>query len=320
MDLAPPVLSRRLAAILAADAVGYSGLMAVDEVGTHRTTMSLIVEVFLPRIEAYKGETIRHTGDGLLAVFDSVTGAVECALEIQAELAARKAQDDAAQKVDFRIGVNFGDVIVEAADIYGDDVNLAVRLEGLAPPGGVCVSADVYQQVRRNIDAPFTDAGRHRVKNIPDPVHAYIVAPQGVRLGRSAAQSRRITTAAAIFAAAQSTVSSSLNSVATAFVKDFDSRLLRPGRPDRTYLRTAQAAVVVAGLLGIGLAVTMAESRIESAFKTFNTMIGLTAGSLGGLFALGVFTRRASGGGALVGAVAGAGLLILVIREKTNRK
>ena len=106
---------------------------------------------------------------------------------------------------------------------------------------------------------------------------------------------------AAIFAAAQSTVSSSLNSVATAFVKDFDSRLLRPGRPDRTYLRTAQAAVVVAGLLGIGLAVTMAESRIESAFKTFNTMIGLTAGSLGGLFALGVFTRRASGGGALVG-------------------
>ena len=110
---------------------------------------------------------------------------------------------------------------------------------------------------------------------------------------------------AAIFAAAQSTVSSSLNSVATAFSKDIDSRLLRPGRDDRSYLRAAQAAVVVTGLVGIGIAVTMANSNIESAFKTFNTMIGLTAGSLGGLFALGVFTRRAHGTGALLGAILG---------------
>ncbi|MCP5546477.1 MAG: sodium/solute symporter [Akkermansiaceae bacterium] len=110
---------------------------------------------------------------------------------------------------------------------------------------------------------------------------------------------------AAIFAASQSTVSSSLNSVATAFVKDIDSRLLRPGRDDRSYLRAAQAAVIVAGLFGIAIAVTMAESNIESAFKTFNTMIGLTAGSLGGLFALGIFTRRGNGAGALVGAVTG---------------
>ncbi len=110
---------------------------------------------------------------------------------------------------------------------------------------------------------------------------------------------------AAIFAASQSTVSSSLNSVATAFVKDLDSRLLRPGRDDRTYLRSAQTVVVLAGLIGIGIAVTMAKSNIESAFKTFNAMIGLTAGSLGGLFALGVFTRRAHGTGALLGALAG---------------
>jgi Na+/proline symporter len=115
---------------------------------------------------------------------------------------------------------------------------------------------------------------------------------------------------AAIFAASQSTVSSSLNSVATAFIKDVDARLLRPGRDDRTYLRTAQAAVVLAGSLSIGVAVWMAESNLESAFKTFNVLIGLTAGSLGGLFALGVFTRRANGTGALLGALLGLGVVL----------
>ena len=110
---------------------------------------------------------------------------------------------------------------------------------------------------------------------------------------------------AAIFAASQSTASSSLNSMATSFIKDVDARLLRPGRDDKTYLRTAQAVVVIAGLLSVGVAVWMAKSNIESAFKTFNTLIGLTAGSLGGLFALGVFTRAAHGRGALAGAVAG---------------
>lgn len=121
---------------------------------------------------------------------------------------------------------------------------------------------------------------------------------------------------AAIFAASQSTVSSSLNSVATAFIKDIDARILRPGRSDRTYLRTAQLAVVVAGLFGIGIAIAMAEANIESAFKTFNMMIGLTAGSLGGLFALGVFTRRAHGKGALIGAFAGlTSVLVLHLSE-----
>lgn len=110
---------------------------------------------------------------------------------------------------------------------------------------------------------------------------------------------------AAIFAAAQSTISSSLNSVATAYVKDLDMRLLRPGREDRSYLRSAQAVVVVVGCFGIGVALWMAGSHIESAFKTFNTLIGLTAGSLGGLFALGVFTRRANARGAMAGAVLG---------------
>ena len=115
---------------------------------------------------------------------------------------------------------------------------------------------------------------------------------------------------AAIFAASQSTVSSSLNSVATAYIKDVDARLLRPGRDDRTYLRTAQAAVLLAGSLSIGVAVWMAESNLESAFKTFNVLIGLTAGSLGGLFALGVFTRRANGTGALLGALLGLGVVL----------
>jgi SSS family transporter len=121
---------------------------------------------------------------------------------------------------------------------------------------------------------------------------------------------------AAIFAAAQSTVSSSLNSVATTFVKDIDSRLLRPGRVDRTYLRSAQAVVVVTGLAGTGIAVVMARSNIESAFATFNTMIGLTAGSLGGVFALGVFTRRTHGKGALAGAIAGIAVVLALYLTK----
>ncbi len=110
---------------------------------------------------------------------------------------------------------------------------------------------------------------------------------------------------AAIFAASQSTVSSSLNSVATAFIKDIDARLLRPGRSDKTYLRTAQLAVVVVGSISIAVAIWMAKANIESAFKTFNTLIGLTAGPLGGLFALGIFSRRATGGGAFAGALLG---------------
>ena len=117
---------------------------------------------------------------------------------------------------------------------------------------------------------------------------------------------------AAIFAAAQSTISSSLNSVATTFVKDIDARWLRPGRDDRSYLRSAQIMVVVAGLFGTGIAVVMAYSKIESAFATFNTMIGLTAGSLGGLFALGIFSRRAHATGAMVGAVAGFVVVLLL--------
>jgi solute:Na+ symporter, SSS family len=115
---------------------------------------------------------------------------------------------------------------------------------------------------------------------------------------------------AAIFAASQSTVSSSLNSVATAYIKDLDARVLRPGRDDKTYLRTAQGVVVVVGCAAVAVAVWMAKSNIESAFKTFNTLIGLTAGSLGGLFALGVFSRRANGSGALVGALTGFAVVI----------
>lgn len=115
---------------------------------------------------------------------------------------------------------------------------------------------------------------------------------------------------AAIFAASQSTVSSSLNSVATAFIKDLDARLLRPGRDDRAYLRAAKGVVVAAGSFSIAVAVWMAESNLESAFKTFNVLIGLTAGSLGGLFALGVFTRRAHGTGALLGALLGLGVVL----------
>lgn len=168
-------VKRRLAAILAADVAGYSRLMGDDERATI-TTLRQYREVFRERIESNGGRVVDMAGDSVLAVFDSASGAVQAATETQEALAERnKALSDKRHMV-FRIGVNLGD-IEEADDgtVYGDGVNVAARLEGLADPGGVMISEFAYQQVRRNSELTFADAGIHEVKNIADPVRAYRV-------------------------------------------------------------------------------------------------------------------------------------------------
>jgi adenylate cyclase len=185
---APPqdgedALERRLAAILAADIVGYSRLMRADEEGTLARLKALRAELFDPQVAEHHGRIVKTTGDGALVEFASAVDAVRCAVAVQADLDAREPglPDDAAMAL--RIGINLGDVIVEDGDIYGDGVNLAARLEGLAETGGICLSANVHEQVRHKLDLAFEDMGEHSVKNISEPVRVYRVVPGA---GRSA--------------------------------------------------------------------------------------------------------------------------------------
>lgn len=169
---------RRLAAILVADAAGYSRLMGQDELATHRQFRADLAELLGPQIARHHGRLIKTTGDGLLAEFGSVVDAVECAAAIQAGMAARGGETAEDRRLAYRIGVHLGDVIVEDGDIYGDDVNVAVRLEQLAEPGGVSVSANVYGNVCRKLKLPFEDFGEHRVKNIAQPIRVYRLKPE----------------------------------------------------------------------------------------------------------------------------------------------
>jgi adenylate cyclase len=174
MESAP--LKRRLTAVLLADVVGYSRLMGRDEEGTHRRLVRLDRELIAPRTAHYGGRVIRSIGDGLLVGFDSALAAVRCGLEIQRGLAAYNNDATADEPpIQLRIGINTGDVIVDERDIYGNSVNLAARLEGLAEPGAVYVSANVYDQLRGNPDLAFADRGYRRVKNIDHPIRVFRV-------------------------------------------------------------------------------------------------------------------------------------------------
>ena len=169
--------TRRLAAILAADVVGYSRLMGADEEGTHAEFMRLIQDLAAPRIEEDNGRIVKTTGDGLLAEFKSIVDAVRCAVALQQAMAERNADIPPKRRIEFRIGINLGDIIAEENDdIYGDGVNIAFRLEGLAEAGGICVSRVVRDQVRGKLDFPFADIGEQQVKNIARPVRVYRVA------------------------------------------------------------------------------------------------------------------------------------------------
>jgi len=172
--------TRRLAAILAADVAGYSRLMGADEGGTLTRLKAIRAELLDPTIAAHKGRLVKTTGDGLLVEFSSVVDALRCATEVQAGMAERNATVPADKPIEFRIGINVGDIVVEDGDIFGDGVNVAARLEGLAEPGGICVSARVQEDATGKLDLAFEDMGEQMLKNITRPVKAYRVATGAV--------------------------------------------------------------------------------------------------------------------------------------------
>ncbi len=182
--------SRRLAAILAADIAGYSALVSKDEARTVRDLKGHQA-VILPMIGQFRGRIIDTAGDGILAEFASVVSAVECALAVQSTMAERNSAIEQSRRMQFRIGVNVGDVIYDEARIYGDGVNVAARLEGIAKPGGICLSEDAYRQVRGKLDIPVVDAGEQHLKNIPNPVRVYRIEASASAGGALSPQAER---------------------------------------------------------------------------------------------------------------------------------
>jgi class 3 adenylate cyclase len=166
-------VERRLAAILAVDVAGYSRLMGEDEEGTLAALRAVRRELADRRIAEHRGRIVKTTGDGLRVEFASVVDAVRCAVEVQREMIARNAAVPAQRRIEFRTGINLGDIIIEDGDIFGDSVNIAARLEALAEPGGICLSAAAHEQVRDRLDLAFDDLGEQQVKNIARPVRVY---------------------------------------------------------------------------------------------------------------------------------------------------
>src|SRR6516225_6227040 len=181
-------VERRLAAILASDVVGYSRLMGEDEEGTLAALKTLQRKLVDPKAREHCGRLVKTTGDGALVEFASVVDAVRCAVEVQRHMAERNADIPAERRIEFRIGINLGDIMIEEGDIYGDGVNVAARLEALAEPGGICVSRVVRDQVRDKLDFGFEDLGEQHVKNIARPVRVYRVLIGGAPMARRAAQ------------------------------------------------------------------------------------------------------------------------------------
>jgi len=169
--------SRRLAAILAADVAGYSRLIGADEQGTLTRLKAIRRELIDPQIAAHHGRVVKTTGDGLLIEFASTVDALRCASQVQAQMAERSAAAASKDRIEWRIGIHQGDIVVEDGDIFGDGVNIAARLEGLAQPGGVCVSARVQEDVAGKLDLEFEDLGDQQLKNIARPVHVYAIRP-----------------------------------------------------------------------------------------------------------------------------------------------
>src|SRR5207302_4790763 len=171
---------RRLAAILAADVAGYSRLMGADEEGTLERLKALRRELFDPKIAEHHGRIVKTTGDGMLVEFASVVDAVRCAVEVQQAMIKRDTGVTADDRIELRIGINLGDVIVEGDDLYGDGVNIAARIEALADAGGGFVSNTVHDHVRDRLPFLFEDLGDQQVKNIARPVRVYRVRAVGV--------------------------------------------------------------------------------------------------------------------------------------------
>jgi len=172
-------VERRLAAILAADVAGYSRLTGLDEEGTHAQLQDHLRSIVNPKIAEHRGRVVKNTGDGLLAEFSSVVDAVRCAVDVQRGIAQRNTDVPEERRIEFRIGINVGDIIIEGGDIFGDGVNVAARLEGVAAPGGICISDDAHRQVRGKLELITEDMGEQKLKNIAHPVRVYRVRPSG---------------------------------------------------------------------------------------------------------------------------------------------
>src|SRR3977135_2496585 len=172
----PPVrIERRLSAILATDVVGYSRLMHNDEEATHARLTALLADAVEPAIAEHGGRVVKNTGDGFLAEFPSAVEAVRGAIQFQTRIKKLTVAETEDRRIAFRVGINIGDIIVEPHDIFGDGVNIAARLEGIAEPGGICISSSAYDQVRGKVGIEFTDMGELSLKNIASPVRAYAV-------------------------------------------------------------------------------------------------------------------------------------------------
>ena len=170
-------VERRLAAILAADVAGYSSLMGIDEEGTLASLKAYRRELVDPKIAEHRGRIVKTTGDGALVEFGSAVDAVRCAIEIQRAMVERNASVLKDRRIEFRIGINIGDIILDEGDIYGDGVNIAARVETLAKPGSICLSENAYQQIKGKVDVDVDDMGQQRLKNIAQSMRVY-----GVRL------------------------------------------------------------------------------------------------------------------------------------------
>src|SRR5213082_1437497 len=168
-------MERRLTAILAADVVGYSRLMGANETGTLAALKTLRTDFIDGKIAEHQGRIVKLTGDGMLIEFPSVVNAVACAIDIQRGMRTHNSRAAQESRIEFRIGVNLGDIIVEEGDIFGDGVNVAARLESIAPVGGIAVSQSVRDHVGKRLDLAFEDMGERRLKNIDAPVRVYSI-------------------------------------------------------------------------------------------------------------------------------------------------
>jgi TolB-like protein len=180
-------VERRLAAIVAADMVGFSRLMEADEAGTLAQLRAVRSELIDPKIAEYRGRIVKTTGDGMLSEFASVTDAVQSCVEVQQAMCVRNANVPEERRIEFRIGINLGEIIIEGEDIYGTGVNIAARLEALAEPGGILISSSVYDQIRAILSLGYEDMGEQTVKNISAPVRSFAVRMGGESAGAAAA-------------------------------------------------------------------------------------------------------------------------------------
>src|SRR5580704_1242610 len=176
---------RRLAAIVAGDISGYSRLMQLDEEGTHNRVKRIERDLIGPTITEHHGRLVKTTGDGFIAIFDSPVEAVRCSIVIQQNLVGRNASLPTHYRIEYRIGVNLGDVIIETDDVYGDGVNVASRLEGIADPGQVYISGGIYEQIKHKLVCGYESLGDRKVKNITDPVRVYRVLPDPAAFQRT---------------------------------------------------------------------------------------------------------------------------------------